>query len=93
MDTSDSPHLVLPKVKAHLYFGHAENDQSMPAEMIEKFDRALEEWGGSYESEVYDGARHGWMFPGKAYDPAQAERGFEKLMELFDNALRSTVNA
>jgi carboxymethylenebutenolidase len=93
MDTSDSPHLVLPKVKAQLYFGHAENDQSMPAAMIEKFDRALEEWGESYESEVYDGARHGWMFPGKVYDPAQAERGFEKLMELFDNALRSTVNA
>ncbi|MGH7652831.1 MAG: dienelactone hydrolase family protein [Gemmatimonadaceae bacterium] len=92
MDTPESPHLVLPKVKAQLYFGHAENDQSMPAEMIEKFDRALEEWGGTYESEVYS-AKHGWMFPGKVYDAEQADRGFEKLMELFDSALRTPVNA
>jgi carboxymethylenebutenolidase len=93
MDTPDSPHLVLPKVKAQLYFGHAENDQSMPADKIEKFDSALEEWGGSYESEVYEGAKHGWMIPGKVYNPEQAERGFEKLMDLFDNALRSPVSA
>jgi carboxymethylenebutenolidase len=94
MDTPDSPHLVLPEVKAQLYFGHAENDQSMPPEMIEKFDRALEEWGGSYESEVYAGARHGWMIPGReVHNPEQAARGFEKLMELFDTALRSPVNA
>jgi carboxymethylenebutenolidase len=92
MDTPDSPHLVLPKVKAQLYFGHAENDQSMPAEMIEKFEGALEKWGGSYESEVYN-AKHGWMFPGNVYDPGEAERGFEKMIELFDNALRSPVNA
>ncbi|MGH7602897.1 MAG: dienelactone hydrolase family protein [Gemmatimonadaceae bacterium] len=93
MDTPDSPHLVLPRVKARLYFGHAENDQSMRAELIEKLDRALDEWGGSYESEVYEGAKHGWMFPGKVYHPEQADRGFENLMELFDDALRSPVNA
>jgi carboxymethylenebutenolidase len=91
IDTPDSPHLVLPKVKAQLYFGHAENDQSMPAEMIEKFEDALEKWGGSYESEVYS-ARHGWMFPGNVYDPQQAERGFEELIELFDSALGAGVN-
>src|SRR6478672_10896077 len=63
-DTPDSPHLVLPKVRAHLYFGHAENDQGMPAEAIAKLDEALEAWGGAYESETYGGARHGWMIPG-----------------------------
>jgi carboxymethylenebutenolidase len=80
--TDTSPHLVLPRVKARLYFGHASNDQSMPAEAIEKFEKALEEWGGSYESETY-AARHGWMIPGgKVYDAVESERGFAKLMEV-----------
>jgi carboxymethylenebutenolidase len=88
-DTFNSPHLVLPRVKARLYFGHATNDQGMSAEAIEKLEWSLQSWGGSYESEMYD-ARHGWMIPGgRVYDPEQAERGFEKLMELLDDTLRS----
>jgi carboxymethylenebutenolidase len=88
-DTFNSPHLVLPRVKARLYFGHAANDQGMSAEAIEKLEWSLQSWGGSYESEMYD-ARHGWMIPGgRVYDPEQAERGFEKLMELLDDTLRS----
>jgi dienelactone hydrolase len=88
-DTDESPHLLLPRVKARLYFGHAENDQGMPAAAIEKLESALEAWGGGYESETYT-ARHGWMISGgKVHSPAEAERGFAKLMELFDNTLRS----
>ena len=90
-DTIDSPHLVLPRVKARLYFGHATNDQSMPAEAIEKFEWALRSRGGEYESEMYD-ARHGWMIPGgRVYDRQNAERGFEKLMQLFDDTLQAAA--
>jgi carboxymethylenebutenolidase len=92
-DGEDSPHLVLPRVKARLYFGHAENDQGMPAEAIEKFEQALREWGGSFESETYP-ARHGWMIPGaRVHSPEEAERGFAALMEVFDNSLRAPVSA
>jgi carboxymethylenebutenolidase len=88
-DTIDSPHLVLPRVKARLYFGHATNDQSMPTEAIEKFEWALRSRGGEYESEMYE-ARHGWMIPGGgAYDQPNAERGFETLMQLFDDTLEA----
>jgi carboxymethylenebutenolidase len=88
-DTIDSPHLVLPRVKARLYFGHATDDQSMTAEAIEKFEWALRSRGGAYESEMYD-ARHGWMIPGgRVYDPQNAERGFEKLIQLFDDTLQA----
>ena len=90
-DTIDSPHLVLPRVKARLYFGHATNDQSMPAEAIEKFEWALRSRGGEYESEMYD-ARHGWMIRGgRVYDRKNAERGFEKLMQLFDDTLQAAA--
>jgi carboxymethylenebutenolidase len=92
-DTATSPHLVLPRVKAHLYFGHATNDGSMNAEQIEKFEWALRSWGGDYASETYP-ARHGWMIPGReVHDPVQAERGFERLMQLLDDGLRAGVRA
>ncbi len=79
----DSPHLVLPRINARLYFGHAVEDRSMPAEAIEKLNQALETWGGHYESEVYDGAHHGWTVPDNpAYNQPQAERAYGKLKEL-----------
>lgn len=82
-DAPTSPHLVLPRVKARLYFGHAVQDRSMPQEAIEELNRALLAWGGRYESEVYDGAYHGWTTPDSpVYNEAQAERAFDKLCDL-----------
>jgi carboxymethylenebutenolidase len=93
-DTERSPHLVLPEVKARLYFGHATSDRSMPADAVEKLEAALRAWGGAYESETYDGALHGWMVPGgNVYHREHAERGFAKLMELLDGTLRSRILA
>jgi len=91
-DTDKSPHLVLTKVRARLYFGHAVSDRSMPVEAIRKLEAALEAWGGIYQSEIYDGALHGWMIAGgRAYHAEHAERGFAKLMELLDGTLKAPV--
>src|SRR5579863_4356467 len=88
-DEPTSPHLVLPRIKARLYFGHATNDRSMTKETIEKFDRALTAWGGKYESEVYEGAFHGWTTSdAPVYNQPQAERAFEKLTQLFASTLK-----
>ena len=82
-DAPDSPHLVLPRVKARLYFGHAVNDGSMPQEAIDKLGGALSDWDGRYENEVYEGAKHGWTSKDSpVYNEAQAERAFAKLLEL-----------
>jgi carboxymethylenebutenolidase len=87
-ETPQSPHLVLPRIKARLYFGHAASDRSMPQDAIDALNRALASWGGSYESEVYEGAAHGWTVPdGGSYDEAGAERAFAKLIALFRSAL------
>src|SRR5262249_19291742 len=87
-DKPTSPHLVLPRVKARLYFGHAANDRSMPQESINNFDIALVIWDGHFQSEVYDAA-HGWTtIGGQVYNQAQAERAFGKLVELFAATLR-----
>ncbi len=79
-----SPHLVLPQITARLYFGHAVKDKSMDAEAIEKFEEALENWGGRHESETYEGAHHGWTVPDNpAFNPTQVDRAFHKLTALF----------
>lgn len=85
-DAPDSPHTVLPAIKARLYFGHAIEDRTMPPAMIEKLETALRNWGGSYKSETWP-AHHGWTIPGPAYDVAQSERHFEVLREMFGEAL------
>jgi carboxymethylenebutenolidase len=84
-DAPNSPHLALgPTVTARLYFGHAINDKGMPPEAIGRLNQALAAWGGKYESEVYEGAFHGWTVPDSpVYNQPQAERAFEKLTQLF----------
>jgi len=88
-DAPASPHTLLARIKAHLYFGHGIEDRSMPQEAIEKLDRALATWGGDYESEIYP-AHHGWTVPDNpTYDEQQAERAFKKLTQLFAETLSS----
>jgi carboxymethylenebutenolidase len=83
----DSPHLVLPKVRARLYFGHASEDKSMDANAIAGLDQALQVWGGEQKSEVY-AARHGWTVPDNpAYNQPEAERAYGRLKELFQQPL------
>ena len=87
-DAADSPHTLLPRIKARLYFGHAVDDRSMTPAMIEKLESALEAWGGRFESETYAGALHGWTVPGSPiYNEPQAERHFSRLTELFTATL------
>ena len=87
-DAPTSPHLLLPRIHAQLYFGHAVNDRSMPEEAIRKLDAALAAWGGKYESEIYEGAYHGWTASdGPVYNAPQADRAFSQLTELFAAAL------
>jgi carboxymethylenebutenolidase len=66
----------------------------MPPEAITRLEDALRAWGGRYQSEVYEGALHGWMIAGgRVYHAEHAERGFAKLMELLDETLLSPVAA
>ena len=83
-----SPHQVLPKIKAELFIGHADKDQSMPAEAIQNLEAALKAWGGKYESEVF-AAFHGWTVPDSpVYKKDEADRAFDKMAALFARTLR-----
>lgn len=85
---SKSAHLGLSKIKARLYFGHAVEDRSMNAEAIAELEKALDAWGGKYESEVYEGAHHGWTLADNAvYNQPQAERALTKLTSVLKESL------
>jgi carboxymethylenebutenolidase len=87
-EDADSPHSRIPKVKGELYFGHAVEDQSATPAQIAKLDNTLKGWGGEFQSEMYEGARHGWTVPGRdVYDEKQAQRHYEKLFDLLKRTL------
>jgi len=87
-DESTSPHLLAPKIAAELYIAVADNDSSYPPEMAARFEKALDEAGVTYRSELYEGAHHGWMKPDfPIYDEAAAERGWREMLALFGRTL------
>jgi carboxymethylenebutenolidase len=87
-DDAASPHTRIPQVKGELYFGHAVEDQSATPAQIAKLDDTLKGWGGTFQSEMYEGARHGWTVKGgDAYDEKQAERHYEKLFDLLKRTI------
>jgi carboxymethylenebutenolidase len=86
-DAPTSPHRLLQRIKARLYFGHARDDRTMPTEAILKLEEALRAWGGRHESETYP-AYHSWtVTDSPVYDGAAAAKAFGKLTELLAQAL------
>jgi carboxymethylenebutenolidase len=87
-DAEDSPHRAVDRVTAELYFGHADNDPSMPAEQIASLERALDAAGVRYRSDLYEGAQHGYtQTDTAAYDAEAAERHWRALLDLFGRTL------
>jgi len=87
-DAPDSPHRSAADIDTELYFGFADQDPSMTADQIATFERALQEAGARYRSEVYEGARHGYtMADQPAYDEAARERHFGELHALLARTL------
>jgi carboxymethylenebutenolidase len=88
-DDPESAHRLAPQLKAQVYLGFAVEDQSMPPEAIEKLRREFDAAGVRYASDVYDGARHGWMVKDhRAHNAPQSEVGWKRMVSLFKEALQ-----
>jgi len=90
-DKPDSPHLLAPKIKAHMYFAIAANDDMRQPDAKDKLREAF---GDKAEVEVYPGTLHGWCVPdmplqnGKPiYNKPDAERAWGKLVALYKSML------
>ncbi len=87
-DAADSPHLLVPKMKAHYLFAIAAKDDENQPEAKDVLRDAFAQAGLPAEIEVYAGAMHGWCPPDSTvYHEAQAERAWSRLLALFENAL------
>ncbi|MFI1729003.1 dienelactone hydrolase family protein [Streptomyces acidicola] len=87
-DAPDSPHLLADQVTAELYFGHADQDSTNPAEQIDRLDKALTVAGVRHRTEVYAGAHHGFTQADTAMHDAEAtERHWTALLDLLNRAL------
>jgi carboxymethylenebutenolidase len=84
----DSPHRSAGELTAEVYLGHADNDRSMTPENISALEQALDEADVTYQSEVYEGAAHGYTMADTAmYDEGAAERHFDALFALLDRTI------
>ena len=87
-EDADSPHLLVPKMKAQYLFAIAENDDESEPEVKNVLRETFARNGLPAEIEVYEGALHGWCPPdSRVYNEAQAERAWSRLLALFENAL------
>ena len=84
-DKADSPHRIAGKAKGELYLGYGATDPLTPAADVDAMRAALKATDVRHELEVYEGATHGFVFPGRAgaYHKASAERHWERLLDLF----------
>jgi carboxymethylenebutenolidase len=87
-DKPDSPHLLIPKMKAEVYCAVADNDDKRDPEAKEKLKQAFTAANIPARVEVYAGANHGWTVKGSApYDEASAERAWGELTALYKKTL------
>ena len=92
-DKPDSPHLLVPKMKAQYYFGIAANDDQRQPDAKTKLNEAFHAAHLPAKIEVYEGTLHGWcvkdmpLQAGKPiYDEASAERAWTELVTLYKQA-------
>jgi carboxymethylenebutenolidase len=87
-DQPDSPHLLIPKTKAHYLVAIAENDDQKQPSSKDILRESFRKAGLPAEVEVYAGAQHGWCPPDSAvYNAGQAEKAWSRLLALFKEAL------
>jgi carboxymethylenebutenolidase len=87
-DDANSPHKIAAALKAAFYFGHADNDDSIPQSRIPELEATLTEAGADFGSEIYAGSVHGFAVPGSPrYDEKGAERHWDTMLALFARKL------
>jgi len=87
-DKPDSPHLLIPKMKAHFLIAIAENDDQREPEVKNILRESFAKAKLPAEIEVYAGTKHGWCPPDSAvYNAEQSEKAWSRMMVLFKTAL------
>ncbi|MCB2059728.1 MAG: dienelactone hydrolase family protein [Novosphingobium sp.] len=80
----DSPHRLIKDTQASFLFAIGRNDDERAPGDKDALRKAADEAGRPAEIEVY-AADHGWCVPDTpAYDPAEADRAWERMLALYE---------
>jgi carboxymethylenebutenolidase len=86
-DKPDSPHLLVPQMKAQFLIAVAENDDMREPEVKNILRETFAKAKLPAEIEVYK-AQHGWCPPdSQVYDKELSEKAWSRMLALFDKAL------
>jgi carboxymethylenebutenolidase len=87
-DKPDSPHLLIPKMKARFLIAIASNDDAKQPDAKGTLKEAFARASLPAEVEVYAGALHGWCPPDShVYNHDAAEKAWGRQLALFKDAL------
>ncbi len=87
-DKPDSPHLLVPQMKASFLIAIAANDDQRAPTDKDVLKKAFADAKLPAEIEVYQGTMHGWCPPdSRVYNQAQAERAWGRQLALFGQVL------
>lgn len=87
-DKPDSPHLLVPMIKAQYLIAIAESDDMKDPAAKTLLREAFASAKLPAEIEVYAGTMHGWCPPdSNVYNEAQAEKAWGRMLNLFKTAL------
>jgi len=93
-DKPDSPHLLVPRIKARMYLAIAASDDARQPDAKDILRQAFAAAHVPAEIEVYAGTIHGWCVPDMphqngqpVYNKPDAERAWGKLLDLYHAVL------
>jgi len=87
-DKPDSPHLLVPKMKARYLIAIAESDDQRDPAAKTLLRDAFAKAGLTADIEVYAGTVHGWCaLDSKVYNQPQAQKAWGRMLTLFQSAL------
>ena len=88
-DKPDSPHLLIPKMKAEVVCCIADNDDKRDPTAKDTLKAAFAAAHLKAKVEVFEGCNHGWTVRGsQVYNEAGAEKAWAELLALYKRDLR-----
>jgi carboxymethylenebutenolidase len=87
-DKPDSPHLLIPEMKAHFLIAIAENDDQRQPDAKDVLRDSFAKAKLPAEVEVYVGTQHGWCpTDSHVYNHDAAEKAWSRMLVLFSSSL------
>ena len=87
-DQPNSPHLLIPQMKASFLIAIADNDDKSNPTSKDILRKAFDDAKVPAVIEVYAGAQHGWCsIDSQVYNPVQAEKAWGQMLEIFKKTL------